>query len=113
MISKLHDDSDASTLRGEDKTSVLPVSKQSSLVCGLGVLEASPSSDSVNVLKNVTVQPSQASSCHYSSDEFQASSGFEIGTLVQVIDPPLYGVIRVMGTFPKIEGKAAGIELVS
>ena len=46
-------------------------------------------------------------------DGRQECLDFEIGSLVQVNDPPLYGVIRVMCAVPKIQGIAAGIELVS
>ena len=57
------------------------------------------------------VVPCDAS--HHNEDELQEHPEFENGSLVQVIDPPLYGVIRMMGTLPNIQGMAAGIELVS
>ena len=116
LISKLREGSvqtNASNILGEEKT---PISQQASQVCGLGALELPRTSDSLSAQENVpqsTVQPSQASSGHHSNDEIQASSGFEIGSLVEVIDPPLYGVIRVIDKLPKIHGVAAGIELVS
>ena len=36
-----------------------------------------------------------------------------VGSLVQVSDPPQYGVIRWIGELPNIQGTVAGIELVS
>ena len=56
---------------------------------------------------------SQRETTHGARDGRQECLDFEIGSLVQVNDPPLYGVIRMMGTVPKIQGIAAGIELVS
>ena len=36
-----------------------------------------------------------------------------IGSLVQIGDPPRYGVIRWIGELPNIQGYVAGVELVS
>ena len=53
------------------------------------------------------------SSGHCDENEATTNPGFEIGSLVQVIDPPLYGVIRVIEKLPGMQEMAAGIELVS
>ena len=60
-----------------------------------------------------TASASQRETTPGAHDGTQECLDFEIGALVQVDDPPLYGVIRVMCTLPKIQGMAAGIELVS
>ena len=80
-------------------------------VCGLGALEPFHTSDNLITQKSFPQSTTQAG--HHDKDEIQTNLGFEIGSLVQVIDPPLYGVIQVIGEFPKILGMAAGIELVS
>ena len=39
---------------------------------------------------------------------------FSMGSTVQLLsDPPRYGVIQWIGTLPDIEGRIAGVELVS
>ena len=49
---------------------------------------------------------------HCDENEATANLAFEIGSLVQVIDPPLYGVIQMIGKLPRMQETAAGIELV-
>ncbi len=43
---------------------------------------------------------------------FQEAGGFEVGSTVQVGQPPRYGVVRWLGSFPKGKELLAGIELV-
>ncbi|XP_028840732.1 ubiquitin carboxyl-terminal hydrolase CYLD [Denticeps clupeoides] len=45
------------------------------------------------------------------AEEAELSSGLEVGSLVEVNDPPLYGVIRWIGYIRGIEELVAGIEL--
>ena len=37
----------------------------------------------------------------------------DVGSAVQVSDPPRYGVLRWIGELPNIQGTVAGVELVS
>ena len=37
----------------------------------------------------------------------------DVGSCVQISDPPQYGVIRWIGELPNIQGYVAGVELVS
>ncbi len=50
---------------------------------------------------------------HEAETVFQEAGGFEVGSTVQVGQPPRYGVVRWLGSFPRDKELLAGIELVS
>ena len=42
-----------------------------------------------------------------------ASHNLEVGSAVELVDPPGYGIIRWIGSFPGVDENIAGVELVS
>ena len=44
---------------------------------------------------------------------FPVSHHLEVGSAVELVDPPGYGTIRWIGKFPKVDQDIAGVELVS